>query len=490
MRVAAKLILTVVLLLIGLRTIDGYLTVQRELQMFRTDTHRDAVLLGDVLGLLISQRWSDEGQDIAEAVVAVANRPEHPVDIHWISKDRITFVTRDRAISTQEREQLLHGDDLFVEFDDAQGMARYFTYVPVDVGDQRVGYLELSETTIARDTYVNSTVRREILLALTVLLIGAAATAGMGLLIVGWPLQSLPQTIRRIGGGDLREPLRMNRRDEIGQLAAGLNALCDRLREAREALQRETDARVAAMDQLRHVDRLATIGRLASGVAHEMGTPLNVISGRAGMIRQDPSSSDQTKRYADIISKQADRMTAIVKNLLGFARPMRPQRRRIEVNARGAETISLLGSRVQPPDSIEFESGESLFVQADESQIQQVVTNIVVNAVEAAGERGTVRVAVRKVKAQPPGTDTAMKTYVAIEVQDDGPGIAEEHRARIFDPFFTTKDVGKGTGLGLSISWGIVTEHGGWIGVNSRSGDGACFTIYLPSENDACMEEC
>jgi len=124
---------------------------------------------------------------------------------------------------------------------------------------------------------------------------------------------------------------------------------------------------------------------------------------------------------------------------------------------------------------------ESLRVEADEGQLHQVLTNLIINAIHAMPDGGTVEIVTRIADATPPPhVETPVTRWVAIEVRDQGTGMDAETRARIFEPFFTTKQVGEGTGLGLSVSWGIVREHGGWIDVTSEPGRGSTFTVWLP----------
>lgn len=127
------------------------------------------------------------------------------------------------------------------------------------------------------------------------------------------------------------------------------------------------------------------------------------------------------------------------------------------------------------------EGSEPLVAEADAGQIQQVLTNLIVNAVQAMASGGKVEISLQRRRAEPPdGPSDAAKNWLCIDVRDWGVGIPEEHVQHLFEPFFTTKGVGEGTGLGLSIAYGIVQEHGGWINVTSRPAEGSCFTVFLP----------
>ncbi|MFW6171416.1 MAG: sensor histidine kinase, partial [Planctomycetota bacterium] len=293
--------------------------------------------------------------------------------------------------------------------------------------------------------------------------------------------------INRIGEGNLSEQVALRSRDELSALAEGLNDMCARLSAAREREHAETQKRISAMEQMRHMDRLTTIGRLASGIAHELGTPLNVIGGRAGMISDDaiPLGCPEIQTNAHTIKSQADRMTQIIRHLLDFARQRPPKR--IEVNGEevvrhAVELVSCLGytAKVQVQSR---DDSASLVARMDPVQMQQVMTNLIENALQAVLEARVVLVTIESTTITPPAdVGGAPGRFLRIAVQDDGAGIAEEDLPNVFDPFFTTKDVGQGTGLGLSITYGIVREHGGWIDVESKLGVGSRFTVYVPQE--------
>jgi signal transduction histidine kinase len=233
-------------------------------------------------------------------------------------------------------------------------------------------------------------------------------------------------------------------------------------------------------DGLRHTDRLATVGKLASGVAHQLGTPLNVVSIRAKMIGSEAHVSDGVRDAARIIAEQADRMTEIIRRLLDFSRRRSVSRGRRELGPVVSRTLELIGPVAQKRRvAVEQTLADApVFVEIDEAQLQQALANIVLNGIQAmeAGGRLRVRVGQRsahRLRDDPP----AEHAFVAVE--DEGPGIAPERLAELFEPFFTTKAPGQGTGLGLSVAEGIVEDHGGWIDVTSEPGHGACFTVYL-----------
>jgi signal transduction histidine kinase len=280
----------------------------------------------------------------------------------------------------------------------------------------------------------------------------------------------------------------------LGRLGSALNDMCDQLAEQRSRINEEASQRIAAIRQLRHADRLGTVGRLAAGVAHEMGTPLNVVSGRAELIASGRLSGDDTRRSAEIIRAETERITKIVRELLDFARRGTPARSRVDLIPLLQQTIRLL-EPVTGKRSVEMvleAATRQAVAEADPAQIQQVFTNLLMNAAQSMPDGGAVEVSVDRVTTVRPGesdgssgpADRAAGPFWKVDVRDQGVGIDPGDLEHLFEPFFTTKDVGEGTGLGLSIAYGIVQDHDGWIDVTSEPGRGSCFSVFLPAAGD------
>jgi signal transduction histidine kinase len=313
----------------------------------------------------------------------------------------------------------------------------------------------------------------------------------LGLRLVARPTRALVEKARRVGKGMFEEPLVLAGRDEFGELAAEMNAMCAQLADVHARVKAESSARVAAMEQLRHADRLTTVGKLASGLAHELGTPLNVIEARASMIvsGETPGDAadplDAARRHADVVIEQCDRITRIIKQLLAFARMRSSEKTRSDVVEMVRESIDLIEPIARKKHvALNFapEPGPA-FAAADAVELQQALTNLLVNAIQATAEGRAVDVEIDHETLTPPvehGGGAA--EYVRLSVKDEGCGIPVGDIERVFEPFFTTKDVGEGTGLGLSVAYGIVRDHGGWIAVESEVGRGSRFSIYLPGE--------
>jgi signal transduction histidine kinase len=231
---------------------------------------------------------------------------------------------------------------------------------------------------------------------------------------------------------------------------------------------------------------------LAAGIAHELGTPLNVVSGRAGLIASGRLTPEDVHTSALAIKSEAERITAIIRQLLDFARRNTPQRKCVDLNEVIRRTQELLQPIAEKRNcTLRIESHVSpLMMQVDAGQMQQLFTNLLVNAGEAMPQGGPVEVVICRELVTPPSrTGLGAGEYARVDVRDQGEGMAPEIIEQIFEPFFTTKPVGEGTGLGLSIAYGIVQEHGGWIDVRSEQGKGSCFSVYLPVEVGSCQDE-
>lgn len=235
------------------------------------------------------------------------------------------------------------------------------------------------------------------------------------------------------------------------------------------------EERLRLQDQLRHADRLATIGQLASGVAHELSEPLGNILGFAQLAQKHRDLPEGVGQDLEKIVATCLHARHIINSLLLFSRQKPPRKAKLSLNAVVEEAMGLVERRCAESGIaiVRRLSPELPDITADASQLRQVVTGLAVNAVHAMPDGGSLEVTTR-----------ASDDRVVLSVQDSGVGMSEEVLKEIFVPFFTTKDVDEGTGLGLPVVHGIVTSHGGTIRVESAPGQGARFDIELPVDGD------
>jgi two-component system, NtrC family, sensor kinase len=482
MRISGKLTLGMIAGIVAILAISSYLTVNREVVLFETDMARDHEIFAQAVASSMARVWRVDGRAHALGLLEQLDAGEGSVRVRFVPKDGSPT---DPHIGQGALTRVLRGGGPL--HDKLEGPSpKLYSYAAVHLGDETPGVLELSESLEPRDAYVRSTVLRAAITALCLGIVCAALTFALGSSIVGRPVRALVEQARRIGAGDLDSRLDLPQHDEIAELSREMNAMSSKLSDANARLVAETAARVHALEQLRHADRLVTVGKLASGIAHELGTPLNVVSGRAKMISQHPASDESMRNNARIVMEQSERMAQIIRQLLDFARAGKPNKASVDLRHLVASTLSLLRPIADKRRvTLQLDRTEPVSeVVVDAAQLQQVVTNLVVNAVQATPESGVVEIGLCSARDgrrdSITGQAEAKQSFVCVTVTDRGIGMSEETLERIFEPFFTTKDVGEGTGLGLAVAYGIVQEHGGFITVESKLAEGSHFQVYLP----------
>jgi signal transduction histidine kinase len=269
----------------------------------------------------------------------------------------------------------------------------------------------------------------------------------------------------------------------MGELAREMNAMGQKLAATRERAELSASERISALEQLRHADRLTTIGKLASGIGHELGTPLAIVNGRAELILDAYEAGTPAHDNASIILDQARKMASTIRQLLDFGRRRHKERARHDVRRLLEQTLGLLSTLADRRGlSFAIHGCGTPEWDLDAFQIQQAIANLVINGIQATlpGGRLVIGYGVRPDPRLDGPEPAEGDSFLHLYVSDEGTGIPPELLERVFEPFFTTKEVGEGTGLGLSIAQGIVSDHGGWIDVESELGKGSSFSIWLP----------
>jgi len=339
-------------------------------------------------------------------------------------------------------------------------------YEPIkDINEKIIGVLYVG---VLEEKFMDMR-NRAIVIFLGIMLAGMV----MALVISSFLAKGVSQPIKHLifasgqwAKGDLDYKIKTTRKDEIAKLAETFNSMASSLKERDDKLKEYTS------QQIMKSERLATLGQLAAGVAHEINNPLGGILMYTHLALEDLEEKDVLRTNLEKAVTEATRCKDIVKGLLDFARQTEPKIEQSDVNKILEQTLDLVKNQVLFQNvkiTCNFSSLPMILIDA--GQMQQVFTNIVLNAAEAMEGKGKLTVTTKT---------SSDKEYVEVNFTDTGCGISPEDREKVFDPFFTTKEVGHGTGLGLAVSHGIIARHKGTIEVESEMGKGTSFIIRLP----------
>ncbi len=366
-------------------------------------------------------------------------------------------------------------------------------------GNQSV--LGVLDIVYSLDEIDRSMQRNAIIIAVLALGFGVIALLSINLLVrrlIHRPLRDLEAGARRLASGDLDQKIPVRSADEFGDLAASFNSMTEALSNSRRELQvwgrtleekvekRTRELRKAEAEAARG-EKLASVGLLAAGIAHELNNPLTGILTFSHLIRKKMPDGSPEAEDLDLVIRETKRCAAIIRRLLDFAREKTPEKKYCDLNRIVEDTVRIVERPAHVRDieiSMDLDRDvPQAWVDAD--LIRQVIMNMLVNAQQAIEEKGSITIRTRRV-AEAAGAEAGEAVpMVEVSIIDTGCGIPEQNLKRIFDPFFTSKEVGKGTGLGLSVSHGIVSAHGGTIKVESKVGEGSTFRVCLPVDPPA-----
>ena len=330
------------------------------------------------------------------------------------------------------------------------------------------------------------------------------------------PIKRLLEATDKMGGGDFRQRMQGGGVNEISKLFMSFNRMSNRLEEHLNSLETANVELKQTRDEVIRSEKLASVGRLAAGVAHEIGNPIGAILGYVYILKEGTTSKEEEKDYLKRIEAESNRINTIMRNLLDFSRPSNMNVERADINKIIENTISLVSpQKIFQNVELVLELGDDIpHAFVDENQFQQVIINLAINATDAMPEGGKITIRTGELlsplgkhlypgtlptrrKDDPPDSDysylregynhdslseisTRATRCVSVEISDTGSGMKTGDIPKIFDPFFTTKPPGKGTGLGLATCLRIIESFRGEIRVKSTEGEGSCFTILLP----------
>lgn len=455
MRISTKLSLAVGATTFVCVGASGVLGARTDVELFEADVQRDQRAMGVAIARAIEHVGARDGAERARALVGDLNGREPNVEIRWLEDAR----PPDLRAPTSEILRLNADPEMTSNF-------------PVELTPGTPSTLRLVETLRGEAEIVRTAYLHAGLTAILAALLSTLVMSLLGAVLVARPLRALGFLARRLGGGDLGARAKLGGSDEIGVLAREMNAMGAQLEDTQAKLDEASAARVTVLEELRHADRLRVLGELASEFAHQIGTPLAAVRTRAQLLALGEVGSGESPKLGQAIVHDVDRVAESVRQMLDFSRRSAGPREDVDVSVWADRVLDVLrpltarrqlGLELRAPR-------EAIHASIASIEMQQVLTNLIVNGLQASHDGGRVVVEVRR------DADT-----VVIVVTDDGAGIEEAALPHVFEPYFTTKRVGEGTGLGLSVAHGIVREHGGTIEIESAVGVGTSVSVRLPA---------
>lgn len=340
------------------------------------------------------------------------------------------------------------------------------TYAPLKIANKKWGVVKIGFDAEPIQKEINDIFF--VLLSLTILLSIATLTVLYFLIDkVTFKLKSLVDEIDKIDFKTIQEITLKGDKDEIGFLITRFDDLLKRLKLSKEQLE-------TAQKQVYQSEKLASIGRLASGVAHEINNPLNGIKNCLYAIQKEPDNKEQTTEYLALINEGMSYIENVIKKLLGFAREQTQITDSLNINELIENVYKLLEYKFKQKQVVVTQNllEDIPAISGDNQLIQEVIMNILINAYDAISEKGEIEIM----------SGIKDEKHIFFSIRDNGIGLKENELDKIFDPFYTTKDPGEGTGLGLWVSLGIVENHNGQIKVNSIPNKETNFIVILPTE--------
>jgi two-component system NtrC family sensor kinase len=455
------------------------------LKNLRDDLHQMIEVIGGQEGLEKIRVFNKDGQimfssdkdDIGEMV---DKRAEACYACHAAEKplERLNIPDRSRVFTSRQGHRVLGVISAIYNEPDC-----YTAECHAHPAEQKVlGVLDIGMSLAEVDGEIKDARRKMLMFTVIVFLVISITLSVSIRRYVSRPVRELVKATKRVAEGDLDSPISIKGEDEIAQLASSFSQMTsdlkkadDKLVEWGKTLEQKVHERTEELrnkeNQLIQSDKVASLGKLAAGVAHEINSPLTGVLTYSSLLLKAKKEGDPDREDLEVIVNETNRCKKIVKGLLDYARQTAPQKTLCDANEVVDKSIDLI-SHQATLQSVRIDrkfKPDLPKIMIDVGQVQQVLINILLNAIEAMPQGGTLTVST--------GMDDRM---VALRFADTGSGIPEDVLPKIFDPFFTTKEQGRGTGLGLSVSFGIIERHRGKLEVKSKVGKGTTFTVKLP----------
>jgi len=476
-----RLRFTLTLTLLGLILFVGYavFAYHSEKDDLRVSLEGEVRALGRSLEISLGNALRDRQREDVDETLRTLESLAPTLEIHVADADGHTIARSDGAASDAAVRALMRKaaetKSELLEYRPAEDQNRAVYAAPLTADDGTLlGSVALVRPLTDQNADLARTRGRLIFVVVAFVAVTSAAGLLLGTYYVTRPIATVLAGIRHVRDGDFRSRVPAARPHEIGSLFDESNAMAAAIGEANARVEQATEARIRMERGLQRVDKMVTIGQLSAGLAHEIGSPLQVLTGRASALLAR-STDPESRRQAQILVDQSERIARIVEQLLSFGRRRAPVVAPCDLAAPVQAVLELLaGEALRRGVALRFEAGPGDHrIDADADQIQQVVLNLVKNALTATPAGGTITV---RVETDAP----ADGDRVRLIVKDSGGGIPPEMLPRLFEPFFTTHAAEGGTGLGLAVVRAIAIEHGGEVAARSAPGEGAAFVVSFP----------
>ncbi len=472
LRLQSKFILITTSAIIALMCLIGYVSVAREKAILYSDVERQGKLLGETLAIpilndLIYERLGlvEEGGLLDNYIMEIFSRRDLDLLYLVIMDEEGRVISHNditeygKVYSDALTAKALSADSTLIQRFADKGHHALDIGVPLSIGKKRWGTLKLGVSLERAEHEIIATLGKIVLLTLVLVAAGFVIILLLSRRFIN-PITQLANTMEKARGDYLDLKVEVKGHDELAVLGNRFNSMIERIRQANEDLRKTNEKMVQS-------EKLASIGILAAGVAHEINNPLGGLFNCVQMLKQSGDNPEFRERYLALVKEGLDKIETTVSKLLWMSR--KSEHAPVDVNVRNAVdgVYHFVEYRIQK-DNIKFtnEVPEDLRVIVDLHDIQQMLLNLLINAVHAMRNGGQLSIGGR----QENGT-------IKIDIADTGVGIAPENVSKIFDPFFTTKPTGEGTGLGLWLSYGIMKNYNGEITVESELGKGSRFTL-------------
>jgi two-component system, NtrC family, sensor kinase len=484
MKIGTRLLLVLLPTLAVVMFAYGAWALQRQSTLARLEVRSETEAIATALGLAIGYALSPPVGDPVEAILGPLLRrsSRYAIALYDVGGQWLYPLDRRTRPVSPERlaEVMATGEPKGVEEPPSGGHGRplYSILVPIrDRSNEIRGVLEVLHPMVGLETSMGEIRRRFALNTLTLLLIVTLVVWWLVHSSVSIPMARFVEATRAVGRGDLDhrvdEKLRIG---ELDVLAGEFNRMAAALKAERAALNEQALQQFALERRLRQLEKSAMVGKLSAGLAHEIAAPLNVIGGRAELLRGSARSTDDA-RYLDTIIGQIDRISRIVRSLLDFAGRRAMNVTRVDITTVLENAMEFLEPEFADAGvEVEHDVPAHLSIDADGDQLQEILVNLLLNATQAMRDSDPPK---RIVVRMRPATQEDGNEGVVVDISDTGPGIPADRADRVFDPFFTTK--AEGTGLGLFMCRSIVEDHGGTLELIRDSERGAHFRVTLPA---------